>query len=90
MKDFIKLYEKADEYGALHNKDCCVHFPEDSRACDTDIKPLECCENMKMVKAILDEAIADVVEFMSHDIKFDSEEQRKVAVRMYLGLPIES
>ena len=84
MKEYIKLYENADEYGELHNEDCCVNFPEDSRACDVGMKPLEWCENMKMVKALLDEAVENVVEFISHDMKLDSEEQRKTVVKMYL------
>ena len=89
MKEFIKLYETASEYGALHNEDCCVNFPEDNRACDVSDGILECCENMKMVKAILDEAVKNVVEFISHDMKLDNEEQRKTVVKGYLTGELE-
>ena len=83
IKTNTKLYESADEYGALHNEDCCVNF-EDSRSCDTDVKLLECCENMKMVKAIIDESVEKVVEWVSHDMNCKDEEQRKCIVRGYL------
>lgn len=79
------LYESAAEYGALHNEDCCVNFPEDSRACDVGTGTLDCCDNMRMVQSIVDETVRRTVEYLSHDMKFDSEEQRKVAVQMYLG-----
>ena len=52
-----KIYEEASEYGALHNEDCCVNFPEDGRACEVGMEPLDCCENMRIVKEIIDETI---------------------------------
>ena len=71
------------EYGALHNEDCCVNF-EDSNACDVGTGAVECCENMKMAAAHYQEYATRLVEYMSHDITFKDEEQRKAAVQMYL------
>jgi hypothetical protein len=78
-----KIYKNAEEYGALHNEDCCVN--DENNGCDFDVKPAECCKNMRMVKSIIDETIADTVEFLSHDMNFRDEEQRKSAVKLYLG-----
>lgn len=39
-----------EEAGDMHNEDCCVHFPEDSRACDVDMGEMDCCENMRFIK----------------------------------------
>ena len=45
-----------EEYGSLHNEDCCVNFPEDSRACDVGLKYAECCEHMQTIKHLLTSA----------------------------------
>ena len=71
------------EYGALHNEDCCVNFPEDNRACDVGTGDVECCENMKMIALFFTEKASQIVEFISHDMKYDSEEQRKEIVKLY-------
>jgi hypothetical protein len=78
-----ELYDFAQDYGALHNEDCCVHFPEDARACDVNTG-IDCCENMQMVKGIIDNTRRRVTEFMSHDMEWDSETQRLSAIEMYL------
>lgn len=78
-----ELYEYAQDFGELHNEDCCVNFPEDARACDGN-EEMECCKNMQMVQAIIDHTHKRVTEFMSHDMSWDSEEQRLAAVQMYL------
>jgi hypothetical protein len=78
-----ELYNDASEYGVLHNEDCCVNF-DDARSCDVGVGPVDCCPNMRMIKAILDNAAQRFTEYFSHDIEFDSEEQRKAAVEMYL------
>lgn len=53
----MKTWEdEISEYGSLHNDDCCVHFPEDSRACDVGIGPMDCCENMRIIRTKIEEA----------------------------------
>ena len=69
----LKIYQNAEEYGALHNENCGVNIKEE---CD--------CENFKMVRAIIEETIKTTVEFLSYDMNFKNKEQRKVAVKMYL------
>lgn len=75
------IYRSAAKYSALHDEDCCVNT---EYGCDVDTPILGCCENMKMVESIIRETVASVVESLSHDIGFDSEEQRKAGVEMYL------
>lgn len=45
----IEWEESLSEYGQLHSEDCCVNFPEDSRACDVDTGVVDCCENMRVI-----------------------------------------
>lgn len=76
------LYKNAAEYGALHNEDCCVNT---EYGCDGGTATLGCCENMQMVKSIVDHSVSRVFEYVSHDMRWDSEEQRKAAVEMYVN-----
>ena len=63
-----KLYQETEEYGALHNEDCCVNF-EDSGACDAGMETLDCCDNMRMAKSIIDDTAKTIVEYLSHDME---------------------
>lgn len=69
------------EYAYLHNEDCCVHS---EGGCDAGIGELECCRNMQMLDGYVSEIIKSVTIFISHDMDFENEEQRKEAVKMYL------
>ena len=84
MKEIAKEIEELAQFGQLHNEDCCVNFPEDNRACDVGTGELDCCDNMRTLGKYAENLVGMVVEFMSHDIQFDGEEQRKAAVKMYL------
>ena len=75
--------EELAEYGALHNEDCCVNFPEDNRACDVGTDDVECCENMKMIASFFVERASRIVDFISYDMKCENEEQRKEIAEMY-------
>lgn len=75
--------EELVEYGQLHNEDCCVNFPEDNRACDCSMKDDDCCENIRMSSNFVKEICGELINHLSFDMKFDSEEQRKEAVKMY-------
>ena len=81
--DKTKIYESAAEFGALHNEDCCVHV-EDAGACNVSTRILDCCENMRMVKSIINDTIAETVEFISHDMNCKDEAQRQAVVKAYL------
>ena len=83
MEEIAKEIKALAEFGQLHNEDCCVHFPEDSRACDTDTGELDCCDNMRVLKRYAKELASKVIEMMSYDV-FDNEKQRKAGVKMYL------
>ena len=48
------------EYAYLHNDDCCVHFPEDARACDQLATPTDCCGNMETIAFFVSEREAKV------------------------------
>lgn len=50
--------KELSEYGSLHNEDCCVHFPEDARACDVDTGIVDCCENMKTISSFVREILS--------------------------------
>ena len=75
MSDIIKYFdekkwkEELDEFGYLHDEDCCVNFPEDARACDVSVETLDCCENMKTIKTIIEKVILDRDRFWSEMIK---------------------
>lgn len=71
------------QYGALHNEDCCVNFPEDSRACDVGTADDDCCDNMRMASSFFKEEAAKLIEFISHDMKCADEKQRRAVVTMY-------
>lgn len=75
-----EIYDSLDEAGDLHNDDCCTRDN-----CDAMLEPLQCCDNAKYVKYLLDSAVKEVVEFMSSDLGCENEEQRKTAVRMLLA-----
>ena len=70
------------EYGNLHNEDCCVN--NENNGCDVDVKDSECCENIRLSSAFAEELIKCLTEYFSHDMKFENEEQRKAAVKMYI------
>ena len=70
------------EYGALHNEDCCVNF-EGSRACDVGTLDDDCCENIRLAAAFVREHSKALIEYLSHDMKFKDEEQRKSAIKLY-------
>ena len=76
--DREKIYKNAEEYGDLHTEDCCSNFPANNQG------TMECCEHMQMIKSIIDETIEKTVEFLSHDMNFKDEKQRKESVKMYL------
>lgn len=69
-----KLYNEAQEHGALHEEHCPVNM-EDPDECD--------CDNFKMVRSIINESVDKTLEILSHDI-FENEEQRKAGVKIYL------
>ena len=71
MKDKIKqIYE---EYGQLHEEGCELNYEGGSfDGCTCD------------VKSMVEELAVLFTEYFSHDIKFENEEQRKAAVKMYL------
>ena len=71
------------EYGALHNKDCCVNFPEDIRACDVATEDDDCCENIKAISSFFKEEAGKIIEFISYDMNCKDEEQRKRVVEYY-------
>ena len=73
-----KIYKEVEEAGDMHSVDCCANS---EGGCDAGLEPLDCCDNMRWIKSI----IRMVVESLSYDMKFDSDEQRKAAVEMYLG-----
>ena len=56
VKPLGEILKELPEYGILHNEDCCVNFPEDSRACDVGTEPTDCCENMRIVDAMIRKA----------------------------------
>ncbi len=74
MKNFKeKIEEITGEYGYLHQEDCDINNEGGSyEGCN--------CAMKNMIK----EVVEFVVEFLSHDITFKNEEQRKSAVKMYL------
>ena len=75
--------QKLTEYGALHNEDCCVNFPEDNRACDVGTADDDCCENIRMVASFFREEALKIIELISHDMNCKNEEQRKAVVKIY-------
>lgn len=83
MEKIVKVIASLAEYGALHNEDCCVNFPEDNRACDVGTPELGCCENMAALAIFAEELVKATTEYLSHDITFDGEEQRKSGVELY-------
>lgn len=81
--DKEKIYQNAAEYGELHEEDCCVN-QEGAGSCDVGTPILGCCDKMKQIAHIIDDTLASVVEFISHDLECKDEAQRKECVRMYL------
>ncbi|KKL79163.1 hypothetical protein LCGC14_2017630, partial [marine sediment metagenome] len=79
--DKIKRNWKQDlaEYGQLHNEDCCVNT---EYGCDIGVGDVECCENMKLIASFFLEQAGEIIKFLSHDMDFKDEEQRKEAVKM--------
>lgn len=72
IKDKIeKIYE---DYGQIHEEKCELNFEDGSYDGCT-------CAVKDMVK----ELIELLTEYFSYDIRFENEEQRKEAVKMYLN-----
>lgn len=84
MDEIAKEINDLAEYGQLHNDDCCVHFPEDARACDVSTPILGCCENMEILGKRAEKLVEMAFNYVSHDINFKTEAQRKNAVKMYM------
>lgn len=74
------------EYGELHNQDCCVNL---EYGCDCDVGDIECCENMRLIAGFFVEEVSKIIDFLSCDMSFENEEQRKEAVKMYIELLID-
>jgi hypothetical protein len=72
MKEIIK---KLQEAGNIHSEKC----PMNSHGRCCFISNIDCCDNIRFIASL----IKDTIEFMSHDMKFDNEEQRIGAVKMY-------
>lgn len=73
----MTLYEKiekiTDDYGQLHTDDCPLNYEDGSdNGC-------ECA-----VKSMTKEIVETVIEYLSYDMNFKDEEQRKEAVKMYI------
>ncbi len=84
MDKVAKEIRELAEYGALHNEDCCVNFPEDSRACDVGTPTLGCCENMKALASFAENLVEVTVGFLVHDMEFQDHEQREAAIKLYM------
>jgi len=69
------------EYGELYNKDCCVNT---EHGCDVGVGDVDCCENMKQIAGFFSEQAKKLIEFISYDMDFKNEKQRKEAVKMYI------
>lgn len=67
-----QIEEIYEDYGQIHERECDLNS-EDCDGCNCAIKSMV----MEMVKSL--------TEYFSHDITFDSEEQRKAAVELYLS-----
>lgn len=63
-----------DEYGEVHGNKCALNNEGGSDdGCDCGVKP--------MVR----EVVSYIVNFLSHDMDYRSERQRKAGVKMYLN-----
>lgn len=71
-----KIIKKLQEAGDIHSLDCPMNSED---GCDNGISDIDCCDNIRFIV----ELIKDTIEYMSHDIKFENEEQRKAGVKMY-------
>lgn len=78
--------EELAEYGLLHSENCCVNT---EYGCDVDVGDVECCNSMKAIAGFFEEQAEKIIEFLSHDMEFESEEQRKEAVKMYVEILIK-
>lgn len=76
-----RLRAHVQEYGELHNDDCCTNF-DDSRACD-GTEGDSCCKNMVLINSIVDHAVKATTEHLSYDVIYDEEKRRKI-VDMYM------
>ena len=69
-----KIIDVIGEYGSLHEYDCDVNKEYgDGDGCDC------------IIKNLTNEVVETVVEFLSYDMQFKDEEQRKTAVKMYIN-----
>ncbi len=68
-----RITDITDDYGSMHEYDCDLNREDGSD---------DGCECL--VKSMVDEVVESVIEFLSHDMEFNDEEQRKVAVKMYI------
>jgi len=84
--DNKKWEEEISEFAFLHNDDCCIHFPEDSRACDVGIKTLDCCVNMRTIKVFIQKTINDRdkywVEMIKHRRKHAKSDENKALTKV--------
>ena len=71
--------EDLQEYGQLHNDDCCVNFEN----CDCGTKDDDCCENIRAIADFFREHAKEIVEFISYDMRGMNEEQREETVKLY-------
>lgn len=63
------------ECGELHSEDCCVHFPEDSRACDVGTGVVDCCENMQFLAKVIRQAISTAIAQREKELREAVEEE---------------
>ncbi len=70
MEEIKKIYE---EYGQLHEEFCELNYENGS------FDGCTCA-----VKTMVEDLVKHLTEYFSHDIKFENEEQRKEAVKMYI------
>ena len=83
MEKIAKEIVELAQFGELHSEDCCVNFPEDKRACDVGTGELDCCDNMRTLAKYAENLVQITIDFLSYDITFKDEAQRKEAVKMY-------
>jgi len=65
----MTIREIYEEYGQLHEKHCALNDEGGSDdGCTCAVKSM----------------VEEILEYISHDMKFENEDQRKSAVKMYL------
>ena len=79
MENVAKLFLSFSEMGEMHNKDCCCNT---EHGCDFYVGILDCCANMRALRITAQEIANKVIDNMSYDLNYSSEEQRLEAVKM--------